>query len=138
MIVKDQPLHDSKYVQPSVERIDKTFGQIASFTGDRGFHSQDNSTFLKKENIVNGICPKSVKELESNRENDHFVRFQKRRAQTGGRIGILKNCILENPLNCKEFKNREPFVSLSVLVHNLWLLGRMARDAHYEKLKQAA
>ena len=135
---KEQPRSDSRIVKSSIERIAQKFGKPYSFTADRGFCSKENSGFLKNENIFNGICPKSVPELRGRLQDDEFVMYQKRRAQTEGRIGIFKNVYLGVPFRCKGFQSREQLISLSVFTHNLWTFGRMARDAAYEKEKKAA
>lgn len=73
------------------------------------------------------------------RFNDEvFEIFQKRRAQTEGRIGILKNVDLGAPLRAKGFKNRQQAVGLSILTHNVWIIATMAKEALEEKQKKAA
>ena len=38
-----------------------------------------------------------------------------------------------NPLNCRGYEHREKALAWSVLAHNLWTLGTMARKARREK-----
>lgn len=64
-------------------------------------------------------------------------RLQRRRAQTEGRVAILKNVFMGGRLLCKGFKTRERTVTWTVLVHNLWVLARLQRK-HAEQAKQAA
>lgn len=137
-LTKESPPHDSKLVEQSIDRIQKCHGDVLSYTADRGFHSPENSELLENRNIVNGICPKGVTELTRRLEDDEFCILQKRRAQTEARIGIFKNCYINNPLRCKGFENRKQFVALSVLTHNLWKYAVMAREAEYERIKEAA
>ena len=56
-----------------------------------------------------------------------FVAGQKRRAQTEGRIGILKNVFLEGTPRAKGFVNRQLAVAWAVLTHNLRVLARLPR-----------
>jgi len=56
---------------------------------------------------------------------ERFVKLQKRRSQTEGRIGIFKNNFLGRPLRVKGFNNRRLAVAWAMLTHNLWALARM-------------
>ena len=134
-LFEEYPKHDSHCVQDSIEKIKEKFGTIESYTADRGFDTRDNTKFLDKENITNGICPKDPGTLKKKLENLQFVKLQKRRAQTEGRIAILKNAFTGNPLNCRGFENRKKAVAWCVLAHNLWLLGSMARKARKKLLE---
>jgi len=77
-----------------------------SVTTDRGFDSLANRLFLKEKGIENIICPKSVPALQKKMQQASFRENQKRRGQTEGRIGILKNRFLGNPLKSKGFASR--------------------------------
>ena len=50
----------------------------------------------------------------------------KRRAQSEGRIGIVKNVFLQGTPKAKGYKNRAMQVTWAVLAHNLWLVARKA------------
>ena len=56
-----------------------------------------------------------------------FNHLQKRRSQTEGRIGLLKNSFLGRPLRSKGFLHRELGVSWAILAHNLWCIARLPR-----------
>lgn len=60
---------------------------------------------------------------------ERFVRLQRRRSQTEGRIGIFKNGFLGRPLRAKGHAHRELAVSWAVLTHNLWVLARREQRA---------
>jgi hypothetical protein len=45
------------------------------------------SSFLEENNIFDGICSKSVSELRRRVTDEEFAFYQKRRAQTEGRVG---------------------------------------------------
>ena len=49
----------------------------------------------------------------------------KRRGQTEGRIAILKNNFLGEPLRTKGFAGRNLAVTWAVLTHNLWVIARL-------------
>ena len=50
----------------------------------------------------------------------------RRRAQTEGRIGVLKNVFLQRGVpRAKGFANRELQAAWAVLSHNLWVVARM-------------
>jgi len=140
-LFKDQPKADSRTFQPLIKRIQECYGAIDSSTGDRGFDSESNRNFLKEQNIYNGICPRSPKELQSRITETRFLELQKRRSQTEGRIGIFKNVFLGKPLRSKGFLNKQSTVAWCVLTHNLWIVARMAladEQSEREKTKKAA
>ena len=86
---------------------------------------------------MNGICPRSVTVLQDRMQDEGFADIQRRRAQTEGRIGILKNNFLGPVLRNKGFESREREVAWAVLAHNLWVLARMLRAQEKERKKAA-
>ena len=54
-----------------------------------------------------------------------FAAALSRRAQTEGRVAILKNVFLEGTPRAKGFENRELQVAWAVLAHNLWVVARL-------------
>ena len=58
-----------------------------------------------------------------------FSRLQRRRAQTEGRISILKAGFLGRPMRAKGFGHRKLALAWGVLTHNLWMLARMKETA---------
>ena len=58
-------------------------------------------------------------------QDESFCEKQKRRGQTEGRIGILKNEFLGNPLKSKGFASRQMNVGWAVLAHNFWVIARL-------------
>ena len=68
-----------------------------------------------------------------------FARLQRRRAQTEGRIGILKHGFLGRPLRAKGFAHRELALAWGVLTHNLWMLAKLRKSiVKADPLRQAA
>lgn len=70
------------------------------------------------------MCPRDPKKLSQRMREEKFVRLQRRRAQTEGRIGILKRGFLGRPMRAKGFKHRELALAWGVLTHDLWVLAR--------------
>ena len=136
--LQEQAPGDNKLVARSLERLISTYGTLTSYTADRGFDSPDNTIDLEKLNIINAICPRSVKDLEQKLEDENFCRLQKRRGATEARIGIFKNAYLGKPLKNKGFKNRKLRIEWCILSHNLWKLSIMAAQRREELEQQLA
>jgi hypothetical protein len=98
---------------------------IASVTGDRGCQSKRNDKLLAQKRIYNGLCPRNPLEYAERMQEDKFRTFQKRRGQTEGRIGIVKNAILDGSLYEKEIEGKQLKIGWAILVHNLWCLARL-------------
>jgi len=49
---------------------------------------------LKADAIYNAVCPRCPKQLKERNRSWKFKRLQRRRAQTEGRISLLKNVFL--------------------------------------------
>lgn len=130
--IQEQAPGDNKLVAESIGRIREEYGAIRSYTADRGFDSPENAIDLEKLKIINGICPRSVSELEKRLEDETFCRLQKRRGATEARIGIFKNAYLGTPLKSKGFKNRKTRIEWCILTHNLWKIATMAAQRRME------
>ncbi|MGP8322295.1 MAG: transposase [Methanosarcinaceae archaeon] len=130
--IQEQAPGDNKLVPQSLERMRKNYGSITSYTADRGFDSPENKIDLEQMNIINAICPRSVRELEERLEDESFCRLQKRRGATEARMGIFKNAYLGKPLKSKGFKNRKVRIEWCILSHNLWKLSTMAAERRKE------
>jgi len=129
---------DTRLVAQSVARLQAHYGAPSGYTTDRGFHSAANASFLAKNNIRDGLCPKSPEALARRMKDDRFVCLQKRRAGTEARIGIFKNAFLGSPLRDKGFAHREHAVHWCVLAHNLWVLARKSLADEAQRKKDAA
>jgi hypothetical protein len=136
-LFKDTAPADPRLVRPSVERMQKAYGRvIKALGGDRGFDSEANREFLQDEDIYNGLCPRSPQDLKERNRSWKFKGLQRRRAQTEGRIAILKNVFVGQPARNKGFTHRALGVGWAVLTHNLWVMARMTLAA--AKAKKAA
>jgi IS5 family transposase len=130
---------DVKLLLHSVERMEQVFGPLLKALGaDRGFDSQANQAALAKEHIYNGVCPRSPQQLQQRNASWKFKKLQRRRAQTEGRVSIIKNVFLGGRVRSKGFAHRELTVTWTVLVHNLWVLARMQLRAEAVQAKRQA
>jgi len=59
------------------------------------------------------------------KDDEAFAGALRRRGQTEGRVGILKNVFLDGTPRAKGFKNRQLQVVWAVLAHNLWVVVRL-------------
>jgi hypothetical protein len=118
---------DSRLLRRSVQRMRAVFGPVLKEVGaDRGFDSQANQQTLDEEDIYNGVCPRSPQQLKERGRSWKFKKLQRRRGQTEGRVAILKNVFVGQPMRSKGFEHRELTVSWAVLTHNLWVIARMS------------
>lgn len=129
---------DSKLLPRTVGRMEEVFGGVLkALAGDRGFDSQLNRAGLDQDGIYNALCPRDPRELQRRSRSWKFKRLQRRRAQTEGRIAIIKNVFIGQPIRSKGFDHRELTVTWTVLVHNLWVLARMQQAAAAAQQKAA-
>jgi len=137
-LVKDKSPGDTKLFRSSMDRIRGVFGCYPnSVAGDRGLWSTSNQEWLEGEKIFSALCPRGVNELRERLQDARFAKLQKRRSQTEGRIGIVKNNFLGRQLRSKGFEHRELAVTWAVLGHNLWLLAGLRWAEEKEKRKAA-
>ena len=130
---------DSVLLPRSVGRMEQAYGAVLkALAADRGFDSQLNRTGLALEGVYNGICPRDPQQLEQRGRSYKFRRLQRRRAQTEGRLGIVKNVFLGGRLRSKGFAHRDLAVTWTVLVHNLWVLARLQRRTAEQAQRLAA
>lgn len=138
-LVREQSRGDAVLLEESLDRIHTDFGRYPSAVGaDRGFDRGATRRKLRKHGIMNGICPRSVPVLQDRMQDEGFADIQRRRAQTEGRIGILKNNFLGSVLRNKGFESREREVAWAVLAHNLWVLARMLHVQEKNRQKREA
>lgn len=104
----------------------KSGERLCAVVADRGFESKANRRLLQEEGVFDGLCPRDPKELARRIEKDEVFRGAiRRRAQTEGRVGILKNVFLGGTPLAKGFENRQLQVTWAVLAHNLWVVARL-------------
>lgn len=138
-LYEEQAPADVKLLPESLERIEKYYHcRPGAVTGDRGFDSADNRDYLGTNVIENNICPKSVEALREKLQDATFCEAQKRRGQTEGRIGIIKNVFLGSPLRSKGFFSRQMSVAWAVLSHNVWVIARLPQVQQQDQEQQQA
>ncbi len=119
---------DSQTLFESLGRVWNMAGrQVGAVATDRGFASAANRRALAEAETFDALCPRQPAELKRKLKSRKFARLQRRRAQTEGRIGILKNGFLGRPLRAKGFAHRELALAWGVLTHNLWMLARLRK-----------
>jgi hypothetical protein len=127
-LFRDSAPADSALLPRTVGRMEEAYGpKLKALAADRGFDSETNRVGLQEEGIYNAVCPRNPRQLKERNGSWKFKRLQRRRAQTEGRVGILKNVFLGRPMRSKGFAHRELTVTWTVLVHNLWVLARLPR-----------
>jgi hypothetical protein len=119
---------DSQTLFGSLVRVWEGTGHaVGAVATDRGFASAANSRALVESDPFDGLCPRRPAELRRRMRSKKFARLQRRRAQTEGRISILKRGFLGQPMRAKGFAHRELALAWGVLTHNLWMLARMRK-----------
>src|SRR5258708_5827900 len=131
---------DAQLLPRTVGRMEKVYGQgPKAMAGDRGFDSEANRVGLAADGIYNAVCPRNPKQLRQRNRSWKFKRLQRRRAQTEGQIGIIKNVFLGQPLRSKGFEHRELTLTWTVLTHDLSVIARLGRaEAEAAHDQQAA
>jgi hypothetical protein len=120
-----------------LDRLQAAGIKITNAAGDRGFASEKNSRYLDEKKIGDHLCPRNVILLQQRLKEKEFMAFQKRRAQTEARIGIIKNCFIGQVIPAKGFPRQKKRMAWSVLAHKLWFLARHLA-AQVPRLQQAA
>jgi hypothetical protein len=130
---------DAALLPRSVGRMQKAYAPgPKAVAGDRAFDSELNRFGLQDEKIFNAVCPRSPRRLRQRNRSWKFKRLQRRRAQTEGRIAILKHVFLGGRMRCKGFAHLGLTVTWTVLVHNLWVLARRPAAAPARAKRLAA
>ena len=127
-IFRESAPADSHLLFESLLRVwDLADRQVGAVATDRGFASAANSRGLEDSDTFDALCPRQPAELSRRMKGKKFAQLQRRRAQTEGRIGILKQGFLGRPMRAKGFAHRELALAWGVLTHNLWMLARMKK-----------
>jgi hypothetical protein len=127
-IFRESAPADSQILFGSLLRVlDGTGQKVQAVVTDRGFSSASNSRTLQEAGTYDATCPRQPEVLRQRLREQRFARLQRRRAQTEGRIGILKLNFLGRPMRAKGFEHRELALAWGVLTHNLWMFARMRK-----------
>ena len=137
-LFKQQAPADSLMLKASHKRIvNRLDCNVTLLSADRGFDSKVNQQYMESNDIFNAVYPRNPAQLRQRLEDNTFVNAQKRRSQTEARISILSHCFCDVPMKQKGFEHRRIHMGLSVLSHNLWILGRL-KIAQDKATRQAA
>ncbi len=119
---------DHQLLFGSLLRVWEATGRhVGAVVTDRGFATADNSRTLKEGGTFDGLCPRKPAELRRRMKGQKFGQLQRRRAQTEGRIGLLKHGFLGRPMRAKRADHRELALAWGVLTHNMWMLARLRK-----------
>ena len=138
-IFRESAPADSQTLFGSLVRVWEGTGQrVQAVVTDRGFFSASNSRTLNEAGTYDALCPRQPAVLRERMREEKFARLQRRRAQTEGRIGILKREFLGRPMRAKGFAHRELALAWGVLTHNLWVFARLKKKRKADALLRAA
>jgi hypothetical protein len=139
-LFKKQAPADAGLLPGCTRRLQKNFDGLLprdasaiSLAGDRGYDSADNQGRLADIKWFNAVAARDPLQLQRQRRKPRFVKEQTRRAQTEGRIGIIKINFIGDPLPAKGFAGRSLRVAWAVLAHNLWVIARLPKKQAKEK-----
>lgn len=130
---------DARLARGALEMTEQSLQiEIKEAGADRGFDSASIQKWLEQEHIYNGICPRNPHQLQERLRSWKFVKLQRRRSQTEGRISIIIHKFLDSPIRSKGFAHRQLAVDWAVLTHNLWVLARLPQRQVKSKKKPRA
>ena len=98
---------------------------IHTVVADRGFDGRVTRQAVDEAGLTNGLCPRSPRQLTQRLTEPSFRAQQRRRAQTEGRIAIVKQTFLGGRLQTKGHPHHDQEVAWTILAHNLWVLARL-------------
>ena len=120
------PQTDGALLQEAIRRWQTAYGEtLRTVVTDRGFDGRATRTALAEAGLRNGMCPRSPRQLIERLEEPTFRAQQRRRAQTEGRIAIVKQTFLGGRLHTKGYAHHVQEVAWTILAHNLWVLARL-------------
>lgn len=136
-----QTQSDSKLLVETVEKTQVNIGiPLKLISGDRGFSCREGQAKLAGDDPgrKDHITPKSVPELKQAMEDAQFRDSQKRRAQTEGRVGIIKNAYMPGRSLSKGLNSRRQELAWIMLAHNLGKLAnrRITEREERERLRK--
>lgn len=139
-LFKQQAPADSRLLPDCASRLKKDLAGLLphgdfkiSVAGDRGYDSGANQKHLADLKWFNAVAARDPLQLQRQRGKSRFMKEQTRRAQTEGRIGIIKINFIGDPLPAKGFAGRSLRVAWAVLAHNLWVIARLPEKQAKEK-----
>jgi len=134
--------NDDKLLEEALGQTSANTGMpVKLMCGDRGFGNADTRATLatQEPSRKDHVASKSVVKFEEQMEDDAFRESQQRRAQTEGRVGIIKNVFMSGRSLSKGLDSRRQELSWIMLSHNLRVLAakRIAEKAARESRREA-
>ena len=138
----DEVHNDDKLLEKALRDTSKNTGMpVSLMCGDRGFANKKMQTLLSEKDPArkDHIASRSVVEFEAQMKDDGFRESQRRRSQTEGRIGIIKNVFMSGRSLSKGMDSRRQELSWIMLSHNLRVLAskRIAEEKARESRRKA-
>jgi len=139
----DEVRNDDKFLEDALRQTGVNTGMpVRLMCGDRGFGNTDTQRALAEEEPArkDHVASKSVVEFKAQMEDCDFRESQQRRAQTEGRVGIIKNVFMSGRSLSKGMDSRRQELSWIMLSHNLRVLAckriaeKQAREIRREAL----
>lgn len=85
------PASDGEHLTAGDTRWQAAYGDaIRTVVTDRGFDGASTRQTLAEHGLTDGMCPRSPRQLATRQQDPAFREQQRRRAQTEGRIAIVK------------------------------------------------
>ena len=133
---------DDKLLAEAIGKTrDATGVPVLLVCGDKGFSNKKTRIQLSESEPerIDHIASKSVTEFAEQLEDGEFRASQQRRAQTEGRIGILKNVFMPGRSRSKGLASRRQELEWIMLSHNLRVLAckRIREKANRDKRREA-
>ena len=127
---------DAQVAVPMVEASKKKFPGLNTCSFDKGFHSRDNQTRLRKilDHVVlprKGKCSSKEKEIE---QSEQFVSARMQHSAVESAINALENHGLDR---CPDhgLNGFTRYVSLAVLSRNIQIIGAIVRKKSLKRIK---
>jgi hypothetical protein len=142
----DEVHNDDKLLEDVLGQTSANTGMpVRLMCGDRGFGNKDAQRALAREEPArkDHVASKSVVDFTEQMEDCDFRESQQRRAQTEGRVGIIKNVFMSGRSLSKGLDSRRQELSWIMLSHNLRVLAckriaeKQARESRREALAKA-
>lgn len=138
----DEVRNDDKLLEDALSLTSENTGMpVKLMCGDRGFSNEGTQRKLAEDDPVrkDHIASKSVVKYNEQMKDVEFRESQQRRAQTEGRVGIVKNVFMDGRSLSKGMDSRRQELSWIMLSHNLRVLAckRIAEKEARESRRRA-
>lgn len=138
----DEVRNDDKLLEEALSLTSENTGMpVKLMCGDRGFSNEDTRRNLAEDDPArkDHVASKSVVKFNEQMQDAGFRESQQRRAQTEGRVGIVKNVFMDGRSLSKGMDSRRQELSWIVLSHNLRVLAckRIAEKQARESRRRA-